>query len=350
MPATPTMLDVAAKAGVSIATVSRVLTNKGRVSQDVRASVTRAVHELGYRPNRQARNFRTQQTHVIGVAISDIENPFCTSIVRAIEDVANARQFSLWLCNTDEDLRKERKYLDLMLDERVAGVIASPTAESDTSLHTLVDAGIPVVAIDRRSHKTPVDTVLLDNVSAAAQLTRHLVAHGHRRIGALIGTSRMTSGAERLRGFLSVLEEAGVPADMALVREVMPAEISGYEAAFDLLSLPEPPSALYTGNNLITIGALKAIRAKGLRIPHDISIVAQDDLPWMALLDVGLTVAAQPVYEMGRIATELLLSRIDGDAHAPREIRLAPDIIIRDSCAGVPARIGAEIAVKAGGV
>jgi DNA-binding LacI/PurR family transcriptional regulator len=333
-PRRPTILDVAEHAGVSIATVSRVLADKkGKVSDAVRQTVLASVRALGYRPNRQARTFRTKRTQLIGLTISDIENPFYTGIVRAVEDIAYAHQYSLLLCNTDEDLAKERFYLEFMCEERVAGVIASPTSESETSLQPLIDAGIPVVAIDRQSRLTPVDCVMVDNVASASMLTRHMLEHGHTAIGAILGTSRMTSGAQRKAGFLATLNEAGLPVRASWVSEVMPSEHNGYEAMRALLAQPERPTAVFTGNNLITSGALRALRAAHVRVPDDMSIVGQDDLPWMALLDVGLTVSAQPVREMGRLATEQLIARINGDGSPQRELMLPPRLIVRDSCA-----------------
>jgi LacI family transcriptional regulator len=329
----PTIVDVAAHAGVSIATVSRVLADKkGKVSDAVRQTVLASVRTLGYRPNRQARTFRTKRTQLLGLTISDIENPFYTSIVRAVEDVAYAHKYSLLLSNTDEDLAKERFYLEFMCEERVAGVIASPTSESETSLQPLIDAHIPVVAIDRQSALTPVDCVMVDNIASARALTQHMIDCGHTCIGAIIGTARMTSGARRLAGFNAALSDAGLSPSPAWVREVMPSEQSGYLMMQELLALSERPTAIFTGNNLITTGALRALREAGLNIPHDMALVCQDDLPWMSLLDVPLTVSAQPVYDMGRIATEMLIARIEGDDAPIREVQLPPQLHVRASC------------------
>jgi DNA-binding LacI/PurR family transcriptional regulator len=334
IPRRPTIVDVAQHAGVSIATVSRVLADKkGKVSDAVRQNVLASVRALGYRPNRQARTFRTKRTQLIGLTISDIENPFYTGIVRAVEDVAYAHKFSLLLCNTDEDLSKERFYLEFMCEERVAGVIASPTSESETTLQPLIDAGIPVVAIDRQSRLTPVDCFMVDNIASARMLTQHVLDRGHNAVGAILGTSRMTSGAQRKQGFLSTMTAAGLAVQHDWLREVMPSEVNGYEAMRALLAQEQRPSAIFTGNNLITMGALRALREANLHVPEEMSIVGQDDLPWMALLDVGLTVSAQPVHEMGRLATLQLIARINGDSGPPREVALPPELIVRNSCA-----------------
>lgn len=334
----PSIADVAEQAGVSTATVSRVLSGHPHVSDSLREKVNGVARALGYRPNRVARNLRTQRTQLIGLIVSDIQNPFYTSMVRAVEDVAYQQQYSLLLCNSDEDPEKEQFYIEFMRDERVAGVIASPTSEATTSMQALHEAGIPVVAIDRRSSSTPVDTVMLDHEKAALELTQHLISFGHQRIGAIVGNMQTTSGAERMKGYLSAMRGAGLTPDPELIRQIKPNEKEGYQAALSLLSQAAPPTALFTGNNLISMGALKAIQAKQLRIPDEISIAGHDDLPWMTLIQPALTVAAQPIYEMGRQATELLMSRIQGDVEPVREVRLQPTMMIRQSCGPAPER------------
>jgi DNA-binding LacI/PurR family transcriptional regulator len=326
-----TIKDVAARAGVSVATVSRVLSDKDNVRGALRDRVIAAADALSYRPNRMARNFRAQRSKFIGLIISDVQNPFYTSLVRAVEDAAYADQFSLMLCNSDESPDKERLYIDFLRDERVAGVIASPTNESETSLKALIDARIPVVAVDRRAPLTPVDTVLLDHETSAYMLVKHLLDYGHRRIGAIIPAAVSTSGIERRRGYERALAEMEIPLEASLMRFVEPTEAMGNAATFDLLSQPNPPTALFAGNNLTTIGALKAIRQSRLRIPKDISLVGHDDLPWMSLLDPPITVSAQPIYEMGQQAMAMLMARINGANHPVREIKLSSTLIRRES-------------------
>ncbi len=325
-----TIKDVAHQAGVSTATVSRVLSNHGPVSEDVRARVQQAIHALGYRPNRIARSFRAQRSKFISLIISDVENPFYTSLVCAVEDVAYAHGYSLLLCNSDEDVGKEHAYIQFMADERVAGVIGSPASEQETSFAALLDARIPVVSVDRRSLRTPVDTVLLDNLTAARDLARHLIARGHRRIAAILPNLSITSGRERLAGFAQAMHEAGLSVDQALIYEGKGVESFGVQATHALLRLPEPPTAIFTGNNLITLGALKAIRDAGLRIFQDVEVAGHDDMPWMSLLSEPITVAAQPIREMGQRAMDLLLARINGDEQPPREIKLPPRLIVHN--------------------
>ena len=328
--------DVARRAGVSNATVSRVLANKPHVREEVRVRVLQAVDELGYQPSRVARSLRVQRSRIIGLIISDIQNPFFTSLVRAVEDVAHTYEYATFLCNSDEDLEKERLYIDLLLAERVAGVVISPTRELDTPSKRLVNAQIPLVTVDRRIRDMDVDTVLVDNVGATRELVGHLVEDGHRRIGAVLPIAAITSGRERLQGYERALADHDLPLDTALIRTGVPKESVGYQLTMELLELERPPTALFTGNNLLSLGALRAIRDKGLTIPDDIALVAFDEMEWMSLITPRLTVAAQPTYELGRTAAELLMQRIDKPNHPTQEVILKPEIKIRQSCAHHP--------------
>lgn len=325
--------DVAQRAGVSSATVSRVLADKPHVRPELRERVWQAVDELGYQPSRVARSLRSQQSQIIGLIISDIQNPFFTSIVRAVEDAAYERGFSIFLCNSDEDPDKERMYLDLMLAENVAGIIASPTRETVDSFDDVLNADVPVVEIDRRTVNVDTDTVLLNNAEAAHNLVSHLIADGHQRIGGVIGVSDATTGRERLQGYLDALANHGIEAAPELKIQVLPKEKQGFEATTRLLELPEPPTAIFTGNNLLTVGALKAIHAKNLRIPDDVGIAGFDEMEWASLVKPGLTVVKQPTYEIGRTAAELLLKRLEDPARPTREVTLRGRLIVRQSCA-----------------
>jgi len=330
---TPAKLaDVARRAGVSTASVSRVLAGKPHVSDDVRQRVLVAVNELNFRPSRLARSLRAQRSHVLGLIISDIQNPFFISIVRAIEDIAYHHQYSLVLCNADEDPDKEALYIDLMIAEKVAGVVISPTHETATSCQRLADVGIPAVAIDRRVSSLPVDTVLVDNIRATFELVSHLIADGHRRIGAVVGAPTVSTGHERRDGYLRALQAHGLTPEAELLCFGPPTTAAGYQMVNTLLDLPNPPTALFLGNNLLTIGALKAIHERNLRIPEDIAVAAFDEMEWMFVMKPALTVVAQPVYAMGKCAAELLLARIADPTRPIQEIVLEPTIQIRQSC------------------
>ena len=321
--------DVAQRAGVSTATVSRVLSGKPYVSEELRARVLSAAQELDYRPSRVARSLREQRSRIIGLIISDIQNPFFTAIVRAVEDGAYANGHAVFLCNTDEDEAKETLYIDLMLAEHVAGVILSSTTGRNPAYNHLVQAGIPAVAIDRRVYNVPLDTVLVDNIDATRRAVEHLIAQGHRRIGAIVGHLTSSTGAERLRGYTDALMAHDIPVSDALIRIGTPRAPVGYAAMNELLALRDPPTAVFTGNNLLTAGALRALFDAGRRVPEDVAVAAFDDMEWAVFIQPALTMVAQPTYEIGRIAVELLQKRIADPRRPLEEVILQARVIAR---------------------
>jgi DNA-binding LacI/PurR family transcriptional regulator len=323
--------QVAEQAGVSIATVSRVLSDQPHVSPRARTKVMTAVEALGYQPSRVAQRLRLQRSGIIGLIISDIQNSFFTSIVRAIEDVAQQHGCAILLCNTDEKVDKERFYIDLLAAEGVAGVIMSPTNESDASCRRLIDLGIPVVTIDRRVANLDVDRVLIDNRAGAQSLTEHLIDHGHSEIAALVGVADITTGRERLEGYVRALEGHGLLVRPEYIRSGLMKEDVGYQMAHELLSLPRPPSALFCGNNLLAMGALRAIYERNLVVPDEVALVSFDEVPWMPLVKPALTVLVQPMYEMGNAAANLLLERI-ANRDGVREVILEAWLKVGDSC------------------
>lgn len=317
--------------------MSRVLSGKPYVSDAVRRRVLDAIGDLNYHPSRVARSLRVQRSSIIGLIISDIQNPFFTSVVRAVEDVAQQRGYSVILCNSDEDVEKELTYIELMLAEQVSGMIVSPTASNNEVYRRLVARRVPVVAIDRRADDVPMDMVVSDNVCAAHKVVSHLIENGYRRIGAVLGIPEASTGAERYQGYVEALAAHGLPLLPELVRSGLPRSQNGYKLTLDLLQQAAPPDALFTGNNLLTIGALRAIHECGLRIPDDIAVAGFDELDWMFLVKPALTVVMQPTYAMGRQAAELLLARIDDPERPPQQIVLQPTIKVRESSLRVQA-------------
>ena len=326
-----TMKEVAKLAGVSVATVSRVLNDKPNVSPELRSRVLQAVEKLNYQRNRVARSLRAKTSLIIGLIISDIQNPFFTSVVRGVEDVAYDHGYTLLLCNSDEDPAKERLYIDIMLAEKVAGVIISPVAEVDNYSNVLLQAGVPVVAMDRRMRDLEVDTVIVNNVEGVYQAIGHLIERGHRRIGFIGGPTRTTTGRERQEGYQKALAEHGLGLEQVLVKIGDFKQDSGYQMACQLLEMDDPPTAIFTANNLMTLGALNAIHEKKLSIPQEVAIVGFDDMSWAQSLAPPLTAVAQPTYELGRTAADLLLRRI-GDPNRPTEqICLEANLVVRES-------------------
>lgn len=325
--------DVARSAGVSIATVSRVLSGKQNVSESTRQRVLTVAEQLDYRPSRVAQSLRSRSSHIIGLLISDIQNPFFTSIVRAIEDVAYQHSYAVLLCNSDEDAEKEALYIDLMLSEKVAGVILSPSAQNDTSnvYSRLFNTKIPVVIIDRSLPNVEADTVVIDSFNATYKMISHLIGYGHRRIGCVIGQPDVSTGQERRDGYIKALRDHHISIDTSLLLSGSAKIEPGYQMTNELLTLDEPPTALFTGNNLLTIGALRAIHERNLSIPDDIAVAAFDEMDWMFVMNPPLSVVAQPTYMMGSTAADLLLARIQSPDRPVSKIELQPKTHFRAS-------------------
>lgn len=322
--------DVAEAAGVSTATVSRVLSNGLHVRHEVRERVMAAVERLGYRPNLVARSLRSQQSNTIGLIVSDIRNPFFTSISRAVEDTAYEQGYSIVLCNTDENPEKEAIYLNLMRDTSVAGIIISPTRQTPTNF-TGPNLPIPTIAIDRSIPNADVDAVLLDNVDAAYRLTTHLIDQGYQRIGIL--SSEMSTGLDRQLGYEKALRAHSRTLRSDYMKYVPPKIETGYAATLKMLDLPEPPDALFTINSLLAAGALQAIRERNLTIPDDIALVTFDETTWATLVQPAITLIAQPTYEMGKTAAELLIQRIADPTRPTRQVILKGQLLVRGSSA-----------------
>ncbi|HLJ32782.1 MAG TPA: LacI family DNA-binding transcriptional regulator [Ktedonobacteraceae bacterium] len=320
--------DVAEAAGVSTATVSRVLTNGLHVRPEVRERVLAAVERLGYRPNLVARSLRSQQSTTLGLIVSDIRNPFFTAISRAVEDTAYEQGYSIMLCNTDENPEKETIYLNLMQDTGIAGVIISPTRQND-AIFTGPNFPLPIVVVDRPIVNGDIDAVLLDNVAAAYRLTTHLIEQGYQRIGIL--SSEMSTGQERQLGYEKALRAHGFTLQTEYMKNIAPKVEAGYEATLKLLDTVVPPDALFTINSLLAAGALQAIRERNLTIPDDIALVTFDETTWASLVQPAITLIAQPTYEIGKTATELLLQRIADPGRPTRRVILTGQLLVRGS-------------------
>ncbi len=317
---------VAIKAGVSTSTVSRVLSNKPYVSEDVRARVMEAIRELDYRPNQVARSLRSQQSTTLGLIVSDVCNPFFTDVSRSVEDCAYEKGYSVFLCNSDEDEKKEKFYLREMIDKNVAGVILSPTQKASENFQTL-GLNIPVVVYDRAVKGMEVDTIIIDNRDSAFNLTNHLIEKGYRRIAGIF--CNVTTGIERRSGFEKAIAAAGLASPAVIMAH--PSFESGYNATKKLLGISPRPDAVFTSDNLVLAGALQAINELGVVIPEELGIVGYDDVAWMTLVRPSITVVRQPTDQIARMAVDLLMQRIENPKRLPLQVILKGQIIIRES-------------------
>jgi DNA-binding LacI/PurR family transcriptional regulator len=324
--------DVARHAGVSPATVSRIFNGNPRVDPELRDRVQASAEALGYRPNRLARSMRRQRVDAIGVVVSDIENPHFGTMINVIEHEAFERGFRLLVCATDESAKKQSTYLRMLEDERVAGVVISPSDPRVPELTSLLDASIPVVAFDREVADPRADTVIADNVLGLMQATQLLIDAGHSDIGFVGGRATVETGIERLHGYRQAMRAAGLkPRAVAGDFRIE----GGQKAVAKLLMSPNPPSAVVVANNLMTLGALKAARDAGVTIPRDLALVGVDDPHWAEFVTPPITSLAQPVAAMAREAVDILMSRIEGDAGPPRRSMHSFGLIVRESCGTV---------------
>jgi LacI family transcriptional regulator len=325
----PTIRSVAELAQVSPATVSRVLNGSPKVRDEHRRRVLAAIERVGYRPNRLARNLRRQQAETIGVLVPDIENPHFSEAVRIFEDAAYRRGYRVLLCNTDETSAKQQAYVRVLADERVLGVIIASADKTGAGLEPLFELGIPIVAFDRLVMDERADAVLCDNANGTRQATEHLIWLGHDRIAYVGGRPDIDTGAERLSGYIDAMRAAGLTpfsVNAEFRTTIAEREVSA------LVALANRPTALVVANNLMAIGALRAIRQAGLGVPDDVAVVAIDDPPWAELVDPPLTVMAQPVRRMAETAISLLLERIEGRRTESVRMVLPLDSRIRRSC------------------
>ncbi|MGW2340146.1 LacI family DNA-binding transcriptional regulator [Streptomyces sp. NPDC001661] len=333
-----TIYDVAREAGVSPATVSRVF-NGGRVTAERAATVRAAAAVLGFAPNRVARSLRMQRASVIGLIIPDIGNPFFTALARGVEDAAQETNLSVVLCNTDEDVDKEHRYLEVAAAEQMAGVIVAAASRHRTDLSALVDRGTPVVAVDRRPRGASVDAVMMDNRHGGEEATEHLLARGYRRIACIAGPEGASTSDERLAGYRAVLRDhlgdsgqtAEPPSEYVVHGDF---RVDGGRAAMErLLALPGPPDAVFVANNLMTVGALAALREAGLA-PPDTGLLSFGDVPWPELVTPSLSSVQLPSYELGFTAAQLLQERIAGTAKPLQTVVLRTSLQVRESTSG----------------
>lgn len=326
--ARPTMQDVADAAGVSLKTVSRVVNNEPRVDEKTRTRVNEVIAKLGFRRNDIARSLRRgQSSSTVGLVIEDIANPFYSNIARGIEQVAQRYHYMVIISNSDENPGRERELVNALLRRRVEGLFIVPAGSDHSYLLPELRLAMPIIFLDRPSVNLSTDTILLDNRGGAHKAITHLIEHGHRRIGLICGNPQVYTGAERIAGYREALKEQGITLHESLLRFDCDEATRAEKATYDLLSLAEPPTALFTTSNRISISVLRALQHYNRRI----AFVGFDDFELAEMLPTPVTVISHAPMEMGRKAAELLFARLNGDNRPPQNLTIPTELLVRGS-------------------
>ncbi|PID56893.1 LacI family transcriptional regulator [candidate division KSB3 bacterium] len=332
-----TLKDIAKRAGVSATTVSLVL-NQGsnsRISEDTQNKILHIAKELGYHSSKAVPNSPLTVPPAIGLVFTDITNPFFTALAGVIEDVASRYGYNIILCNTQRNLKKEQEYLHVLIRRRIDGLIIAPVDVQESNVEDFIAQNIPVVFIDRFiSSQRKRHAVLVDNVKGAFVATEHLLSLGHRRIGIINGRRNVSTGQDRLTGYIDALQTYAVSVDEDLVADGLFTVEEGQEATKILLDLSRPPTAIFCSGGVMTVGALLEMKDRGMTLPRDLSFISFDDEKWCTLIDPPLTVVAQPTNTIGAEAAQMVIQLIQGwGTEESQQIVLEPQLIIRESCA-----------------
>lgn len=328
-----TILDVAREAGVSPTTVSRVLNGHQHVRQDKQTRVLNAVTRLGYVVNQQARSLAGGRSGVIGLVLHDLGTGYAGEVMRGIEMALASHQYDLMLHTTHGHSVKESVYVNMLTRGLTDGLLLLLPLNPGAYLKSLRHARFPYVVIDDQGVDDRSPTVVAKNFLAAREAICFLIGLGHQRIGFLEGRPGLSSAVDRFEGYKAALQEHHIPFDPDLVRPGNFVQLDGYHGTLELLDLPEPPTAIFGGSDLAAMGAIDAVRSRGLVIPDDVSVMGFDDIPQAASIRPALTTVRQPLVEMGQYATEMLFERINNPDLPITRIELDTELVIRDSCA-----------------
>lgn len=328
-----TMRAVAEMASVSMATVSRVLNGSGQVNPQVAERVRAVIADLKYQPNRAARALASSRSAFIGLLIADIQNPFFIQLMRGIEEEVRQNNYLLVMCNNPPDPRTEeqRQYIEILAAAPVAGAIIIPIQERMKELDLLKARNIPIVAVDQLVRDPFIDSIRIDNVSAAKEAVAHLIANGYRRIGVITGPMSASTANERLLGYRQALQEAGIEHSPLLEQRGPFTEETGQGATLSLLNLDPPVDALFATNNRLTIGALRTLYMHRKRVPDDIALAGFDAVDWAVPDLFSITTVLQPAYELGRTAATRLIQRLRQPYTPGHEIILPHQLLIGES-------------------
>jgi len=329
----PTIEDVAKLANVSIATVSRVINNQGGVRKATEERIVNAINELGYIRSAVARSMKRKETHTIGIIVPDIKNPFFPLVVSGIEQKAREKGYYTILSSTNESPIVEEEIVKIFIERGVDGVIITTANEAGDHIKLLHDQGIPIVAVDRAIKNFEVDTVLVDNVNGSYQAVQHLILQGHKKIAIICGPQNTTPGKERFLGYKKALEDYNIPFDDKMVMQGDFMEGSGYHAAHELFDLETRPTAIFSSNNLMTIGCMKALVDLDWKLGEEVAFIGFDDVEIATFIKPKLSVVSRPMNTLGEIAVQLLYERMNVKGNlSKRQYLLSPELKIRESC------------------
>jgi LacI family transcriptional regulator, repressor for deo operon, udp, cdd, tsx, nupC, and nupG len=323
--------DVAKLANVSTATVSRVLSNSGNVKKETTEKVLEAIQKLNYQPNMLARQLRKLETKTILVVVPDITNTFFSKVLRGIEHVAIENDYQVLLGDTGNNIERERGYLNILRQRKADGMILL-TARLESHLLEEIASEFPVVLACEYLEGSTIPTVSIDNISSARKATEYLINLGHRRIGFISGPLNVILSRDRLKGFRQAMAQHNIPIESFLVQEGDFSFESGYNMMMKFLALDQPPTAVFASNDEMAIGAIKAIKSKGLRVPDDISVVGFDDIQFASIYEPALTTISQPMFEIGKKAMELLIKLMNKDKLEKSQYILEDQLVIRETC------------------
>lgn len=330
--------DIAKLANVSHTTVSRALNNKSRIRKETREKILSIASQLGYRPNFVARSLVMKRTKTLGLVITNIANPFYTELAQGIEKTSTKLGYSIILCSTQSDISTEKQYIEMLRSKGVDGIIFSSAHMEDPNILALAEEEFPIVLVNRRTYhpmvKERVDYVGVNNLRGGFLAIEHLIRLGHQRIGVIGGSQESSVGLERLEGGKKALQIYGLEQRNDYFLEGNFLKRSGYQRGNEFIEMAHMPTAIFATNDYMALGVYQAFLEKGFRIPEDVALVGFNDIEFSSMKGIELTTIGQKKFEMGALAVEMLVERIEkrGDAPPGREIFLEPELIIRKTC------------------
>jgi len=328
-----TIKDVAKEAGVSISTVSKVINNKGYIGKDSRDRVVKAIESLGYKVNANARSLKSSKSNKVAVLISDISNQYLMSIAKEIEKTIRGLGFHMILLSHSDDEEMEYAALQIILEQQVAALVVIPTGGNQAVFQKMKESNFPLISIDREIEEVETDLIVDDNYYGSFESVRHLAELGHKRIGIIYGHTRNSVGRERYKGAIDAIKQFHLDSDPILKKETNFKEELAYWATIELLRLPETPTAIYSSNNTMTKGVLKALRDHHVQIPKDISVIAFGDQKQWELVVPQLTLMAHPANRIGMEASIMLKNRLMlEDAYPEKKIVIKPNLMEGETC------------------